>query len=592
MSPVMAVGLYRSGTNFTQRLIDLNLCTSPIPLNPHTLREAYKHAIDDVEAASFTPEIKTVLVYKTPDRWLKSLQRLCYEMPFLYNLAWEEGHTPIEVTCDSEYGRLPKKVTTICSVEKLLELYRKGVSYWMERADVIVNYVDILFDPEYEINRIAETIKIGRKEQDFTVPRLVKSTDDWNPQRREEYRYAPSLDVDVQKAVDAFDFEIKVPTIKKKVHRSIVVEAFNVTQAMVSVIPAERKRDWFVPHTYKCLPVILANEHGWDIVANEDITFEDVNDQLQVSGCLADPHFGMKTFTLPIGYTWKSPYNVHMLLMPVPNEYNRDWVPMSAIIETDSLKYPFFLTIKTLTKERTVIPAGTKLARVMPVTLADNPVFKVSAEPEDYRFEREANAAERDHGNGKWLRFYHDRVKYKSNASKVVNPVSDSIIVIDDFLTPEQCETMVRIREENPADLHGEYEEEFWAGRCHRPKSWPDDINERFSKVLELAKEKWGGTWEAEDFQITTWPAGYEMPPHEDYAQGDFPHRDFAAVIYFNTNYEGGEIYFPDLMVGTVIEIKPDLGTLLLFRGGDIKHGVRKITSGERYTAITWLTRR
>lgn len=88
------------------------------------------------------------------------------------------------------------------------------------------------------------------------------------------------------------------------------------------------------------------------------------------------------------------------------------------------------------------------------------------------------------------------------------------------------------------------------------------------------------------------WPVGYELEPHADSENpgGDahpFPWRDFACVIYLNTDYEGGTIYFPN----QGIELKPAPGTAVLFPGTlRYLHGVRPITRGMRYTISAFLT--
>lgn len=88
------------------------------------------------------------------------------------------------------------------------------------------------------------------------------------------------------------------------------------------------------------------------------------------------------------------------------------------------------------------------------------------------------------------------------------------------------------------------------------------------------------------------WPVGYELQPHADSENpGGVPHpypwRDFACVIYLNTEYEGGTVYFPN----QGIELKPAPGTAVLFPGTmRYMHGVRAITRGMRHTISAFLT--
>lgn len=58
-----------------------------------------------------------------------------------------------------------------------------------------------------------------------------------------------------------------------------------------------------------------------------------------------------------------------------------------------------------------------------------------------------------------------------------------------------------------------------------------------------------------------------------------------SALAYLNDDYEGGELYFPDLDFG----IKPKKGMLITFPGNlHYVHGVAPITKGTRYTLSQW----
>jgi predicted 2-oxoglutarate/Fe(II)-dependent dioxygenase YbiX len=62
--------------------------------------------------------------------------------------------------------------------------------------------------------------------------------------------------------------------------------------------------------------------------------------------------------------------------------------------------------------------------------------------------------------------------------------------------------------------------------------------------------------------------------------------RDLSVVYFLNDEFDGGELYFPvlDLL------IKPRAGTLVCFPSDHhFVHGVKSVTSGHRYTAVTWM---
>jgi predicted 2-oxoglutarate/Fe(II)-dependent dioxygenase YbiX len=91
---------------------------------------------------------------------------------------------------------------------------------------------------------------------------------------------------------------------------------------------------------------------------------------------------------------------------------------------------------------------------------------------------------------------------------------------------------------------------------------------------------------------IIRWFPGLEQKPHADKQLNDgspnpFPTYDLNSLLYYNDDFEGGELYYPqhDLV------IKPEPG-LAIAHPGDINylHGVKMVTKGERYTTPSFYT--
>lgn len=62
--------------------------------------------------------------------------------------------------------------------------------------------------------------------------------------------------------------------------------------------------------------------------------------------------------------------------------------------------------------------------------------------------------------------------------------------------------------------------------------------------------------------------------------------RDLSVVYFINDDFSGGELFFPALD----LVIEPEAGTLVCFPSDhNYVHGVRPITSGRRYTIVTWM---
>lgn len=62
--------------------------------------------------------------------------------------------------------------------------------------------------------------------------------------------------------------------------------------------------------------------------------------------------------------------------------------------------------------------------------------------------------------------------------------------------------------------------------------------------------------------------------------------RDLSVVYFLNHDFAGGELFFPALD----LVIEPEAGTLVCFPSDhNYVHGVRPVTSGHRYTIVTWM---
>ncbi len=96
----------------------------------------------------------------------------------------------------------------------------------------------------------------------------------------------------------------------------------------------------------------------------------------------------------------------------------------------------------------------------------------------------------------------------------------------------------------------------------------------------------------ADTLQVVRWPEGSDQRPHADSENPDgTPHpyawRSYASILYLNDDFEGGQIYFPQLGLAPPIRA----GMLVFFPGTlDYVHGVSTITRGVRYTVASFWT--
>jgi hypothetical protein len=111
-------------------------------------------------------------------------------------------------------------------------------------------------------------------------------------------------------------------------------------------------------------------------------------------------------------------------------------------------------------------------------------------------------------------------------------------------------------------------------------------IDKYIDKMARTAEDIYGCKLQKRPPCIIRWFPGLEQQPHADKQMNDgspnpFPTYDINSLFYWNDDFEGGELYYPD----HGISIKPEPG-LAALHPGDIHylHGVKMITSGERFT--------
>ena len=136
----------------------------------------------------------------------------------------------------------------------------------------------------------------------------------------------------------------------------------------------------------------------------------------------------------------------------------------------------------------------------------------------------------------------------------------------------------------------------------HIHTQWVRDIFNRLS--FDVIGEIYKNTGERvypEMVALNEWDIGGVQEPHtdelsdvdlrNDNVKKDGLSREWTVILYINghESFQGGETYFPDEGPSGEI-ITPVLGTGVVFRGVDLKHGVYPVRRGARYTISQWFT--
>jgi Rps23 Pro-64 3,4-dihydroxylase Tpa1-like proline 4-hydroxylase len=106
-------------------------------------------------------------------------------------------------------------------------------------------------------------------------------------------------------------------------------------------------------------------------------------------------------------------------------------------------------------------------------------------------------------------------------------------------------------------------------------KAWtvkPESIDKLVDKVKNLVPSNLECTW----INITKYNTGEHLRMHND------SKSKFTVVVNLNDNYKGGEF------ITYKREHTLNTGDVITFNGNRVKHGVKEVTEGTRYSLNYW----
>lgn len=127
------------------------------------------------------------------------------------------------------------------------------------------------------------------------------------------------------------------------------LECLRTYDSGIEIVPGEPDREWMNDHThprhpYKCLPMVVANTTGWEIlcpkafsatwngkgqIADLIVQYDD-----GVSDRFATSHFADGTLTFRTGYIFRTDPGWNLMFMGPPNRFKHSIQPMTGIVET------------------------------------------------------------------------------------------------------------------------------------------------------------------------------------------------------------------------------------------------------------------
>ncbi len=188
---------------------------------------------------------------------------------------------------------------------------------------------------------------------------------------------------------------------------------------------------------------------------------------------------------------------------------------------------------------------------------------------------------------------------------------TENIHIIENFIANEDVKKIISFarninewhndREENEYNEDGvcTYDASYWNNRqC--TSVILNRINPEIYSLIDFYIEKMSKTIQDIFYVkvssrppcIIRWFGGIGQQPHADKQLNDgspnpFPTYDINSLFYYNDDFLGGELYYPQHDI--VVKPKPGLAVI---HPGDIYylHGVKPVTSGERYTTPACFT--
>ena len=163
------------------------------------------------------------------------------------------------------------------------------------------------------------------------------------------------------------------------------------------------------------------------------------------------------------------------------------------------------------------------------------------------------------------------------------------IAVIDNYIEEEDAKILIK-EMDSPSEInpYPEYYKKRYGGTAFPYNKTVMDILIKYGhKSNDIQKSLNGFLNNIYVFKAfgSHWGAGTKGDLHID-AQGPEPFIEWSTIMYLNdpTEYEGGEIYFPNQ--GFIYKPRRFSAVFFPSAGSEYIHGINEVISGHRYTAL------
>jgi len=161
------------------------------------------------------------------------------------------------------------------------------------------------------------------------------------------------------------------------------VRAFTHGPMVPELRPARPHRDWMDAfherHAYRCLPLAIANNFGWEVLSPCDLRIDydggygaeaikiSAEDDYPLLSHFAASNFTRGILTLHTGYIFRTDPGWSLLVTGPVNEPKSFMSPMTGVVETDWLPYPFTMNWQLLRAGSFRLNKGDAFCNIVPV---------------------------------------------------------------------------------------------------------------------------------------------------------------------------------------------------------------------------------
>ncbi len=152
----------------------------------------------------------------------------------------------------------------------------------------------------------------------------------------------------------------------------------------------------------------------------------------------------------------------------------------------------------------------------------------------------------------------------------IIAKLSDQVYEIQNFITEDELDQVMQfISERGSSDWDSETQYEFWSGKTLKSSLLKE--NKIFDSINQRVKTLFSGNFDITGISLQRYMIDDYLGEHTDDHDGHRVNNEkvfCGLVLYYNDEYNGGELNYPELN----ITHKPKSRSLLL-HGGEILHG-------------------